>query len=78
MDICKDCSGPVPLKDHDGLDNCYPVTNYKKYYTSDYYSFHGPSLMKSEIYEYGPISCGIYATEKLHNYKGGIFSQITT
>ena len=34
--------------------------------------------MKSEIFEYGPISCGIYATEKLHNYKGGIFSQITT
>ena len=32
--------------------------------------------MKAELYEHGPISCGIQATKELEEtYKGGIFRQ---
>lgn len=74
-DICKDCHGPAPDADKDGQENCWAVTNYKKYYVSDYYSFSGARKMKAEIFKNGPISCGIDATDKLHVYSGGIFSE---
>ena len=74
-DICRDCKGPAPDADKDGQENCWPVLNYKKYFVSDYYSFAGAEKMKAEIFQNGPISCGIDATDNMHNYQGGIFSE---
>lgn len=31
--------------------------------------------MKAEIYEHGPISCGIQSTPGFHDYQGGIYSE---
>lgn len=77
MDVCKDCKGPAPAADQDGQENCWPITNYKKYYVSDYYSFSGAAKMKAEIFKNGPISCGIDATDKMEKeYFGGIFSEV--
>jgi cathepsin X len=74
-DVCKDCKSPAPPEGDDGQYNCWAVANYRHYYASDYYSFAGADKMKAEIFKNGPISCGIDATDGLHNYKGGIYSE---
>jgi cathepsin X len=35
-------------------------------------------MMRSEIFEHGPISCGIAATDKMVKYKGGVFEESPT
>lgn len=75
--MCRDCKGPAPDADKDGQENCWPVKNYKKYYVSDYYSFSGADKMKAEIYKNGPISCAISVTDKMQQYKGGIYSEFS-
>jgi len=62
-----DCVGPAPAVGESGLENCAAV-DFKKYYVSDYYSFSGVDKMKAELYQNGPISCGIDATEGLEAY----------
>jgi len=32
------------------------------YYTENYYKLNGTENMKRELYENGPMECGIYAT----------------
>ena len=61
FDLCRDCIPPAPAPGDDGLDNCAPVAH-KKYYVSEYYSVVGAAQMKSELAQWGPISCGIQAT----------------
>jgi len=74
MDICKDCVGPAPPADETWQQNCTAV-NYKKYFVSDYYSVRGADKMKTDIYTYGPISCGMDVTDAFEAYTGGIYSE---
>jgi len=55
--------------------SCSPISNYTLYKVGDYGPLSGVSQMKTEIYERGPISCGIEATAGLEAYKGGIYSE---
>jgi cathepsin X len=56
---------------------CSPIKNYHKWKVSEYGSLSGYDKMKAEIYARGPISCGIYANEKLEAYTGGIIKERT-
>mmetsp|Transcript_1318 Transcript_1318/g.826 ORF Transcript_1318/g.826 Transcript_1318/m.826 type:complete len:168 (+) Transcript_1318:709-1212(+) len=75
IDICRDCVGPAPAEDEDGMENCYAVKDFLKYYVSEFYPVKGAEQMKSEIYKNGPISCGISSTGSFHKYTGGIYSE---
>jgi len=75
IDICRDCHGPAPDENQTFPENCWAVTNYKKYFVSNYYSFSGADNMKAEIFKNGPISCGIMATDTFEKYTGGIYSE---
>jgi cathepsin X len=73
IDVCRDCVSPPPKVGETGFERCFPIQNYKRYYTSEYGSVRGVEAMKKEIFLRGPISCGIYSTPELHNYKTGIY-----
>ena len=74
MDICKECAPPAPRKEEDGQENCFAVQEFRKYYVSSYYKLSSPEQMKADIYHYGPISCGIFATPAFESYTSGIYS----
>ncbi|KAL1510992.1 hypothetical protein AB1Y20_005817 [Prymnesium parvum] len=59
----------------DELSACAPVTHFRRLYVSSVHSVSGMAQMKQAIYQGGPISCGVAATDDLVDYKGGVFSQ---
>ena len=63
--VCRDCSPPPPKEGESGLDGCRAITDYQRYYASEFGSVRGEMNMKKEIMERGPIGCGIQATQKL-------------
>lgn len=73
IDICRDCVPPAPAADEDGQENCYAVTDYKRYYIADHYKLKGADKMKAEIYKNGPISCGIMATDQFETEYDGSY-----
>jgi len=75
IDVCKDCTWPPCPVGETCQDKCWPV-KHKSYYVSNYYAFDGKEKMKAEIYQNGPISCGIQATPLFENYTGGIYEEL--
>jgi cathepsin X len=63
--ICHDCSPST---------GCFAVSDYKKYYVSEFGAVNGSANMMAEIYARGPISCGICANDELEAYSGGVFN----
>lgn len=77
MDLCKDCTGPPCPIGQDCQDQCWAVTNYKKYYVESFYGLAGAFQMKAELAAHGPIACGIQATDKFEKtYTGGVYSEL--
>jgi cathepsin X len=68
--MCKDCPG-------DG-SNCFVPDSYSIYAIDEFGKLRGEENMMQEIFQRGPIVCGIAVTKELiHDYKGGIFEDTT-
>ncbi len=81
--VCEDCT-----LDNSGKSVCTAVTNFSKWTLDGYGLVLGGSqrdasgalvgsvdAMKAELFQNGPIACGIHATDKFIAYAGGIFSE---
>merc|ERR1719453_2151611 len=66
--MCENCS---PSK------GCWNQDNYKVYHTDEYGKVSGEEKMMQEIYQRGPIACGIAVPAALENYTSGIFEDTT-
>lgn len=64
MLTCRNCDPHEP---------CFIPDKYPVYQVDQYAFFSGEENMMQEIYQRGPIACGVDSTSELHNYTGGIF-----
>lgn len=46
MYVCRDCSPPIPAAEESGLDTCRAITDYRRYYASEFGSVRGTMNMK--------------------------------
>jgi len=54
---------------------CNTVTSFMRYTVGDYGEARGTDQIQSEVYQRGPVSCSIMATNGLEAYTGGIYSE---
>ena len=66
--MCENCS-------REG--GCWNQDHYKIYHTDEYGKVSGEEAMMQEIYQRGPIACGIAVPDELEKYTGGIFEDKT-
>lgn len=68
MSFCRNCSPG---------EACFIPDSYYKYDVESYGSVSGEEAMMNEIYNNGPISCGIAANDDFAAYDGGIYYDST-
>ena len=59
---------------------CYRPEKFHTYWVEEYGDVTGDNMelaMMTEIYNHGPISCGVAVTDELVAYTGGIFTDLT-
>ena len=66
--VCENCMPGKP---------CFAQDNYKVYNTDQYGTVKGEEAMMQEIYQRGPIACGIAVPDSLEDYTGGIYQDTT-
>ncbi|XP_066293974.1 cathepsin Z-like [Branchiostoma lanceolatum] len=55
---------------------CHAEEKHTVWHVSEYGEVSGAENMKAEIYQRGPISCGIEVTDTFEKYTGGIYSEV--
>jgi cathepsin X len=68
INVCKDCQ---PHED------CKVPDHYYVYQVDEYGEIQGEEAMIQEIYQRGPIACGIAVPDSLETYTGGIYEDTT-
>ena len=78
LNICENCvAGNTSETFTPGV--CSEVSNYTNYYCNEYgFIKDGTNGIKNEIYQRGPIACGMDVTSEFEVYTGGVFSQNLT
>ena len=71
------CSNITRCKNCDPHKDCYVPDRYPVYQVDEYAELQGEEDMMQEIYQRGPITCGVAVTEEMENYTGGIFEDKT-
>ncbi|GIL70709.1 hypothetical protein Vretifemale_1425, partial [Volvox reticuliferus] len=56
-------------------EGCVPLYDYNRLTVSEYGRLKGINEMKAEIFQRGPISCGIDATDNMDGYTGGVYAE---
>lgn len=68
MQYCRNCNPG---------EACFVPDEYYIYHTDEYGNVSGEEAMMQEIYQRGPIACGIAVPESLEEYTGGIYEDTT-
>jgi len=60
-----------------GSKTCNTPDSYKIYHTDEYGQVSGEEKMMQEIFQRGPIACGVAVPDSLETYTGGIYQDTT-
>jgi cathepsin X len=74
LNICYNCV-PGNTSSTFTPGTCFKMTNFTKYWVTEYGPVSGVDNMKAEIYARGPIACGVDATAEFELYTGGVYQQ---
>ena len=71
------CTPITKCRNCDPHEPCFVPDEYLVYRVDEFAHFEGEQEMLQEIYQRGPIACGIAVTQGMEDYTGGIFEDKT-
>jgi len=72
-----ECSSMIKCENCMPGKPCFAQDDYKVYHTDKYGKVSGEDAMMQEIFQRGPIACGIAVPDALEDYTSGIFNDTT-
>eukprot|EP00825_Cyclidium_porcatum_P042994 TRINITY_DN5_c0_g1_i5.p1 TRINITY_DN5_c0_g1~~TRINITY_DN5_c0_g1_i5.p1 ORF type:complete len:209 (+),score=37.09 TRINITY_DN5_c0_g1_i5:271-897(+) len=69
----QNCSDEIVCQNCWSGKGCWAQQTYHVYRVDQYGFVNGSDQMMNEIYQRGPITCSLDATQEFYNYTGGIF-----
>ena len=77
LDNGETCSSMIKCENCMPGQGCFVPDSYYVFQTDEYGHVSGEEAMMQEIYQRGPIACGIAVPDALEKYTGGIFEDTT-